>query len=264
MLSSKRGEHKYFLYDNRARIFHEIRDGTLCGRLEGEHRYPKDGLLSRKHCRFSIDGNEVYVEDVGSTNSTRVNTVPIVSGKKRRIRLNDVIEIGNQRLILTNQNRFAPANTEDCPKGVSGIIAVQKDDGSVTRFTPKEITRTLTKRTLLLLDPGRFRQLRQRREQIKMEKPALAKQKVAEEKPRPRVLAGFMLSLLFSLGIVGSYLVWDPTALPWIKTEVSGLIRDSSQRFAEIEIFRKGLLESPQGEKRNADRRSANDKRTVD
>jgi hypothetical protein len=151
---------QFFLYDNRVKSFHEVRDGFLYGRMEGDRVYPRDGLVSRRHCRFSIAGNEIYIEDIGSSNPTRVNSVPIRPGKKRRIRFNDVIEIGNQRLILTHQNLHPPGNTEDSPKKVPGIVALQKADGSITRFFRSELTRTLANKTLLLLDRTTFKRLR--------------------------------------------------------------------------------------------------------
>jgi hypothetical protein len=146
---------RYYLYNNGSRSFAEIRDGTVCGRIEGEITYPKDDLISRKHCQFSVVGNEIYIEDFDSTNKTKVNTVPIQSRRKRRIRLNDVIEIGAQRFILTNQNRFAPSNIHDLARPNPVYKALRKDDGSLTQF----VTGLITRNTLVRIDRPMYRKL---------------------------------------------------------------------------------------------------------
>jgi hypothetical protein len=146
---------RYFLYDNNARVFTEIKDGFVCGRAEGDLQFPDDDVVSRRHCKFSVQLNDVYIEDFKPTNSTLVNTVPLRPGKKRRLQLNDVIEFGSQRLILTNQDKFAPANIQDGshrPILYKGWI---RPDGSMT----SEVSRTLT-RTALIMDKLPFQKLK--------------------------------------------------------------------------------------------------------
>src|SRR4051812_5697948 len=118
---------QYYLFNNHKRTFAEIKDGSICGRYDGEIQYPSDTLMSRKHCRFYVVGNEVYVEDLKATNSTKVNTVPIQPLKRRRIRLNDVIEVGGQRFILTNQTKHAPSNIQDATR-IKKYKALRKAD----------------------------------------------------------------------------------------------------------------------------------------
>src|SRR5690606_39071434 len=122
----------YFLFDNGKRSFLKIQDGSVLGRSEGDHRFESDYLISRKHCSFYISGNEIYIEDFDSTNRTKVNGVPIQSGRKRRILLNDVIEIGLQRFVLTNQDKRSPGNLQDMPSRMKVYAARKKDDGSLT------------------------------------------------------------------------------------------------------------------------------------
>jgi hypothetical protein len=93
---------EYFVFHNNTGSFQRVTQGLTIGRTSGGIRYPSDLLVSREQCRFLIVGSEVYVEDSGSTNPTRINSVPLRPGKPRRVRLNDVIEFGSQRLILTN------------------------------------------------------------------------------------------------------------------------------------------------------------------
>lgn len=128
----------------------------MCGRTDGELKFPLDDVVSRQHCRFTITGNDIFVEDLSSTNRTRVNSVPITPSRPRRIKLNDVIEFGTQRFILTNQSKFAPSNTEDDFKAVKLYKAMRGDDGILSSNMPAE----LTKRTAVLLDRITFQKLK--------------------------------------------------------------------------------------------------------
>jgi len=163
MGTTSKTTHRFYLYDNRDRKFREIQNGTTYGREEVEASSKKDGLVSRRHCRFDIVGNDVYIEDVGSTNRTRINSVAIQTGRKRRLRLNDVIEIGKQRLILTNQTIYPPSHTQDSTLKTKGIVALEKSDGSITRFMPSKQNREQNQRTLLLLKRSDFQQIRKAR-----------------------------------------------------------------------------------------------------
>ena len=57
---------RYYLYDSKKKHFFEIVGGTICGRADADLLFPHDDLLSKNHCRFTIVGNEIYIEDIGS------------------------------------------------------------------------------------------------------------------------------------------------------------------------------------------------------
>jgi hypothetical protein len=145
----------YFLYDNNTRQFLELRNGAICGRTEGEFQFATDAIVSRRQCVFKIDKNDIYVEDLGSTNKTRVNSVPIRSNYWRRIQLNDVIEFGNQRLVLTHQSGYQPSNIEDIPRRRPLHGGFQNEDGSFA----SQLTR-VTKRTQLIIGRSDFQKMR--------------------------------------------------------------------------------------------------------
>ncbi len=50
--------------------------------------------VSRKHVRIFNDGGEVFVEDLNSTNGTKLNGVEIKGGRPRRLRSGDEITLG--------------------------------------------------------------------------------------------------------------------------------------------------------------------------
>ena len=58
----------------RAGLTYVLGDGsTLAGRAEDVDIFLGDVTVSRHHARFQIDGGNLYVQDLGSTNGTYVN-----------------------------------------------------------------------------------------------------------------------------------------------------------------------------------------------
>ena len=57
-----------------------------------------DAQLSREHCRFTFDGQDPYVEDLNSTNGTRLNGEQVT--EKTRLVDGDEIGIGSARLVV--------------------------------------------------------------------------------------------------------------------------------------------------------------------
>ncbi|OFZ56406.1 MAG: hypothetical protein A2428_15660 [Bdellovibrionales bacterium RIFOXYC1_FULL_54_43] len=145
----------FYLYDNVDRKFIPLQHDLICGRTEGDLQFPEDTLLSRKHCLFSVQGQVVTIRDLNSTNRTRVNSLELQPGKDRRLQINDVIELGKRRLILTHQKQFPPANIQDRLSPEFSYQARRKSDGSLT----SQITRIITKKTLILLNPKTYRDL---------------------------------------------------------------------------------------------------------
>ena len=160
-----KGALRYYLYHNNSKAFHEVRSGMRIGRAEGDSAgghaiRVEDSLVSKEHCRIWIQGNALYVEDLGTVNTTRVNTVPMQPGARRKVLLHDVIEVGDQRFILTQQDRRPPAFTEDLTRrGVVPYRARRKSDGSLTAVMSGETFQD----TLIAVNPGQYRELRLRR-----------------------------------------------------------------------------------------------------
>ncbi|MEK6578133.1 MAG: FHA domain-containing protein [Bdellovibrionota bacterium] len=151
-----KGSSHYYLYDHRSKLFHELKNGFVVGRMEGDLKFPGDDLMSRSHFRFFITGNDLYIEDLRSTNQTRVNTVGIRSSFKRRIQLNDLIECGVQRFTLTHQNKYPPANIEDKTRAKKVYKAKKLEGGGLEAQNSK----IFTKLTLVVLDRYRYHALR--------------------------------------------------------------------------------------------------------
>ncbi len=56
----------------------------------------QDTSISRRHVQFSRQGNDDYIQDLGSRNGTRVNDEPLT--KPRLLKQGDIVSIGNIRL----------------------------------------------------------------------------------------------------------------------------------------------------------------------
>jgi pSer/pThr/pTyr-binding forkhead associated (FHA) protein/Mg-chelatase subunit ChlD len=67
---------------------------TVIGRQEGDLVLSEDGQLSRRHLRLFATPEGLAVEDLGSTNGTRVNGIPCEPGTPRNLVQGDVLAAG--------------------------------------------------------------------------------------------------------------------------------------------------------------------------
>jgi pSer/pThr/pTyr-binding forkhead associated (FHA) protein len=58
----------------------------------------RESGVSRLHARFEYRSETLYVEDLGSTNGTRINGFDLTPGKSYRLATGDEIELGSMRL----------------------------------------------------------------------------------------------------------------------------------------------------------------------
>jgi pSer/pThr/pTyr-binding forkhead associated (FHA) protein len=56
--------------------------------------FPSSEIVSRIHADIRIEGDSYYVEDVGSSNGTYVNNIPLPAGNRHRLRPGDRIALG--------------------------------------------------------------------------------------------------------------------------------------------------------------------------
>jgi pSer/pThr/pTyr-binding forkhead associated (FHA) protein len=97
--------------ENTTTIGLQVRDRTIVGRIdEGESDSDTDVDLnpyggfqngvSRKHAIITHENGALYVEDLGSTNGTRINGFELIPHKKYRLRDGDELEFGRLRIVL--------------------------------------------------------------------------------------------------------------------------------------------------------------------
>ena len=126
-------------------LFHEtkgsfipLRDGLVLGRSRADLNFEEDPLVSRQHCRILVEGDEHYIEDLGARNRTRINHIALEPKARRRVHLNDVIKVGNQRLILTHQNQAVPVgNVDPTCETQAPILETQRTAPAVLELSPE-------------------------------------------------------------------------------------------------------------------------------
>lgn len=95
-----------------------------------------DRNVSRRHARFTVANNAVFVEDLGSSNGTRVNGEKIRG--RRRIRSGDLVQIGDYDLVLAE-----PGEARGAPPSAS--------EEAATAAGPKPALRSRLRVTVLIL-----------------------------------------------------------------------------------------------------------------
>jgi len=88
-------------------------DSVLIGRVTECDVVLYDAGISRRHCRIFSEGGEYFVEDLGSSNGTRVNGNPI-SGKQG-LGEGDAISLGGVVFKFKPAQASAPAAEEEAP-----------------------------------------------------------------------------------------------------------------------------------------------------
>jgi len=73
-----------------------------------------DGTVSRRHARLTLEEGQLWLEDEGSTNGTRVGGQPIPAGERRAVRDGDELRFGSVtlRLVLPDGLSMAAAEAE--------------------------------------------------------------------------------------------------------------------------------------------------------
>ncbi|WP_413162180.1 FHA domain-containing protein [Capilliphycus salinus ALCB114379] len=61
--------------------------------------FPHSEIVSRTHADIRVEGDSYYIEDVGSSNGTYVNNIPLTKGNRHRLRPGDRVSLGKGDLV---------------------------------------------------------------------------------------------------------------------------------------------------------------------
>ncbi|MBD2358021.1 FHA domain-containing protein [Tolypothrix sp. FACHB-123] len=61
--------------------------------------FPNSEIVSRIHADIRVEGDAFYIEDVGSSNGTYINNLPLLPGNRHRLRPGDRISLGKGDLV---------------------------------------------------------------------------------------------------------------------------------------------------------------------
>ncbi|HKQ62382.1 MAG TPA: FHA domain-containing protein [Candidatus Polarisedimenticolaceae bacterium] len=82
---------------------------TVIGRGQGAHFELDDEEVSKRHCLLRVDGAVCTLQDLGSTNGTRLNGRKMRERVAHRLRHLDEIQIGTTRLLVLGATFRQPA-----------------------------------------------------------------------------------------------------------------------------------------------------------
>lgn len=96
---------------------HQLRPGANVLGRQGDVTVD-DTRTSRKHAQVSVGPDGLWVEDLGSTNGTKLNGVPLSSGERRPLSHGDTVSLGGYELALS-----LPGETNKTVSALSGRTA---------------------------------------------------------------------------------------------------------------------------------------------
>lgn len=96
---------------------HFLREGEAAVGREGDVAI-SDGRVSRRHARLIVSAAETSVEDLGSTNGTRINGVPLSSGEVVALTSGDIVSFGGVE--LRYEGREAEGSGENTTRSFAG------------------------------------------------------------------------------------------------------------------------------------------------
>jgi pSer/pThr/pTyr-binding forkhead associated (FHA) protein len=118
-----------FRADGERRSFSVVRDMTVVGRREDcDLRIPL-GEVSRKHCRFIKDGEEIRIEDLGSSNGTFHNGERV---REAKLGPGDTVQIGPVTFMVqidgvpADEDMQPATATEAAPQGDADFFPVDE------------------------------------------------------------------------------------------------------------------------------------------
>ncbi len=87
-----------FVFDHLSRRREiQIFDGMLFGRSAGAEKFPHDELMSGKHLLIHVQEGKTFIEDLDSTNGTKLNDRLILPRQLIQVSHGDIIKIGKQK-----------------------------------------------------------------------------------------------------------------------------------------------------------------------
>jgi diguanylate cyclase (GGDEF)-like protein len=113
------------------------------GRSVETELYISDSSLSRSHARLEAVGNDVFIIDLGSTNKTLVNGMPLAPNIKRKLANNDQIKTGNVIFkFLEKGNLESISNQQVFEKAQKDALTGAYSKGALLEKGPEAVKRS--------------------------------------------------------------------------------------------------------------------------
>ncbi len=92
---------------------------TSLGRADENDIVLSGDLVSRKHARFRVNGDQIQIEDLGSRNGSRLNGLPLHGTVP--LKVGDVVNVGENSLAIRQPAKVETATTEVVDLGAGGV-----------------------------------------------------------------------------------------------------------------------------------------------
>lgn len=89
--------------------------------------------VSRQHCALRVDGNKLYVTDLGSSNGTWLNGEPVTGD--RLVQPGDLIELGEEGIEVLGADAPRPRDGQETQKDLPIYLRDYDDDAEQTTVT---------------------------------------------------------------------------------------------------------------------------------
>lgn len=99
-LINLRREFNFKVYES-----YSVQENSTIGRSKKCGIYIPDPYLSKQHARIFFKDAEFYIEDLGSTNGTRVNGKPL-GARPSKLKDNDKISIGHMNFLFVDSSKL--------------------------------------------------------------------------------------------------------------------------------------------------------------
>lgn len=99
-LINLRREFNFKVYES-----YSVQENSIIGRSKKCGIYIPDPYLSKQHARIFFKDAEFYIEDMGSTNGTRVNGKPL-GVRPSKLKDNDKISIGHMNFLFVDSSKL--------------------------------------------------------------------------------------------------------------------------------------------------------------
>ncbi len=85
-------------------VTHDLSDGEVTvGRVEDNTLQIEENSVSSHHALLSVDGENVVLKDIGSTNGTRLNGADLAPDTERKLKPGDKVRFGQIETILLSE-----------------------------------------------------------------------------------------------------------------------------------------------------------------
>ncbi|MBI3181314.1 MAG: FHA domain-containing protein [Myxococcales bacterium] len=117
---------------------YDLPDGvTTLGRAEENDIVLSGDLVSRRHARFHVHGDELKVEDLGSRNGSRINGQPLHGTVA--LKVGDTVNVGENALCVRQPASAEAAETEMVDLGGGGVKRVERGDVASAVILSKDV-----------------------------------------------------------------------------------------------------------------------------